>query len=231
MADQDDDRDISRLVQEHATRHRADAGLRAAVQARIAAEAAMVRAPASPPRPWQRWWPAGLAFASGVACTLLASLVLRIDAGADALDSELVADHVRSLMPGHLTDVASTDQHTVKPWFQGRLDFAPPVVDLAAEGFPLVGGRLEYVAGRTAAALVYRYAAHNINLFVWPAGHGAAPPGAARLQGYNLMRWHDDAMQYALVSDVDATELARFGQVWRQRTSGAGVTGGTPAQR
>ncbi len=131
-------------------------------------------------------------------------------AAADSLLDEAVNNHVRSLQAAHLTDVASTDRHTVKPWFAGRLDFSPPVVDLASEGFPLIGGRLERVSGHTAAALVFHRRQHTINLLVWPAGDDALPPETAERNGYHTLRWTQGGLALLAVSEIPADELMRF---------------------
>lgn len=127
-----------------------------------------------------------------------------------ALVSSLVDTHVRSLMAGHVTDVQSSDHHTVKPWFAGKVTFAPPVPELAAQGFPLVGGRLDYVAGHTAAALVYGRGLHTINLFIWPASPSDPDVPAASYNGYSLVHWADRGLSYWAVSDAAALELAAF---------------------
>jgi len=141
--------------------------------------------------------------------------------GADQfLATELIASHVRSLMANHLTDVASSDQHTVKPWLDAKLDFAPSVVDLANDGFPLVGGRLDYLDNRPVAALVYQRRKHFINLFVWPAEAGAARPTMAMShQGYQLLHWVDSDFNYWAVSDVNANDLQTFKQQFEGQTS------------
>jgi anti-sigma factor RsiW len=140
--------------------------------------------------------------------------------GADQfLASQLIASHARSLMASHLTDVASSDQHTVKPWLDARLDFAPPVVDLGNEGFPLAGGRLDYLDNRPVAALVYQRRKHFINLFVWPAEAGAAGPTVAMSrQGYQLLHWTDSDFNYWAVSDVSANDLQTFKQQFEKQT-------------
>jgi len=128
-----------------------------------------------------------------------------------ALAQAVLTAHVRSLMPGHLEDVASTDQHTVKPWFDGRLDFAPPVVDLAAQGFPLKGGRLDYLADRPVAALIYGWQQHIINVFIWPApGAPDAAPQTETRQGYNLSHWTRGGMTFWAASDLNLADLQQF---------------------
>ena len=132
----------------------------------------------------------------------------------DATSREAVSGHIRSLMASHLTDVASTDQHTVKPWFNGKLDFSPPVTDFAAADFPLVGGRLDYLQGHAVAALVYMHRKHVINVFVWPvesAHEGTAP--AATQQGFHVIHGTHAGMAYWVVSDLNAQELAGFARM------------------
>ena len=141
--------------------------------------------------------------------------------GADQfLATQLIASHVRSLMANHLADVASSDQHTVKPWLDERLDFAPPVVDLSPQGFPLIGGRLDYLDNRPVAALVYQRRKHFINLFVWPAGADAERTmKAISHQGYQLLHWLDSEFSYWAVSDISAKELQEFEQLFEQQVA------------
>jgi len=133
------------------------------------------------------------------------------------LAQDVVASHVRALMEAHLFDVRSTDQHTVKPWFLGKLDFSPPVVDLAPLGFPLVGGRLDHLSGRPVAALVYQRRQHPINVYVWPAEDSREAPADARtLRGFQVRHWTHTGMAFWAVSDLNDTELDQFVRALQQ---------------
>jgi anti-sigma factor RsiW len=203
--------------------HTAPARLRQAIEAAVAASGAS-QPPASPRgaaarRRWLsfagRWLDRAIPFAAGLAVAASLAWVIVLPRGGAFTDG-VVASHIRALQPGHLIDVVSTDQHTVKPWFDGRLDFAPPVRDLAADGFPLAGGRLDYLGGRAVAVLVYRRALHVIDLYVWPSSARIGPPpGSGERNGYNYMTWTQDGMVFWAVSDVNGTDLRRFADRWR----------------
>jgi anti-sigma factor RsiW len=162
----------------------------------------------------------GAALAS-LAIVLWSVVPLLIESSApDQALQELVDSHVRSLMVDHLTDVTSSDSHTVKPWFEGKVDFSPPVPDLTLQGFRLVGGRLEYLGQRAVAALVYQRREHVINLFTWPAAHGASSDETmVTRQGYHLAHWRGVGMSYWAVSNLNQKELQEFVRAVRQQTS------------
>ena len=127
-----------------------------------------------------------------------------------ATANQVVDAHVRSLLPGHLFDVASSDRHTVKPWFIGRTDIAPPVIDLAAKGFPLLGGRLDYVDGHSAAALAYGRRLHKINLFVWRSDEPDVRGDFSVVRGYSVLHWHSGGLSFWAVSDASPEDLKVF---------------------
>jgi anti-sigma factor RsiW len=160
--------------------------------------------------------PIALSMAAGFAAALLLAAPLwfytshhqAVDPSADI--SDVVSSHIRSMQQQHLMDVVSTDQHTVKPWFDGKLDFAPRVKDLASEGFPLAGGRLDALEGHGVAALIYKRRRHIINLYQWPASSGATTDEVTQWHGYNVVRWTTSGMHYVAVSDVNESELRQF---------------------
>ncbi len=190
-----------------ATYHRASQGLRERVSAGLANANAEARTPGRR---------AGLILAASLAAVALLSWNLALWTMAPALDDtvarDVVAAHVRSLMtPGRLNDVASSDRHAVKPWFAGKIDFAPPVRDLSSSGFPLTGGRIDFVDGRPVAALTYGRRLHTLNLFVWPAAGAAdSPPVTSTKSGYALARWTKGEMRHWAISDTSPEELAAF---------------------
>ena len=202
------------------SREQAGAGFRTAIAARIAAARAVGPAAANAPvhaavRWYRQLWPALVAaFGTGGLATA-AVLLLLLNPPAGAPGNEIVSSHIRALQPGHLVDVVSTDQHTVKPWFEGKLDFSPPVKNLAGQGFPLIGGRLDYLGNRTVAVMVYQRARHPINLFAWPSDRGDAAVVAGTQKGFNLAHWTQDGMELWAVSDLNARELGEFVGMWR----------------
>jgi anti-sigma factor RsiW len=148
---------------------------------------------------------------SAIAATGLVAIVLRNDDD-QRIMSEVVSAHLRSLQAGHLTDVISTDQHTVKPWFNGRLDVSPPVIDLTSQGFTLIGGRLDYIDARAIGAIVYRRRQHIINLFVAQTSNTESRAAKIEtIQGFNIRYWSDRGLNYWAVSDIGVDELAEFG--------------------
>ncbi len=154
---------------------------------------------------------AGSALAGTLAGVALTLVVTRLTPEPDPLVADVVADHVRSLMGDHLMDVPTSDQHTVKPWLSARLDLSPVVKDFAAEGYPLIGGRLDYVEGHRAAAVVYRRDKHVINLFAFVSGERSdLSPRQEAQDGFNVVRWRMDGLTYVAVSDVELSQLLGF---------------------
>jgi anti-sigma factor RsiW len=229
-------RSLIRVIGNATPYYKAPAGLRERIRSslreEIAEQSARKAAPDTEPlfsrrRPESRtvllgtpWNWLGLAAAIIVAAIIVLNLLpRRQQPGADQfLATQLIASHVRSLMANHLADVASSDQHTVKPWLDAKLDFAPPVVDLSNEGFPLVGGRLDYLDNHPVAALVYQRRKHFINLFVWPvAGDAAKATTSMAHQGYQMLHWVDPDFNYWAVSDVNEKDLQEFKQLFEKQ--------------
>lgn len=203
-----------RALMASAPRAEASPELRGRIEAMLEAEA---------PKPERRGvlahvvsgrWASGAltgAVAASLALLVAAPQITRSDT-----EDQLVQSHVRSLIAGHVVDIATSNRHVVKPWFNGRIDFAPPVPELAPQGFPLVGGRMDYVEDKPVAAIVYKRALHTINLFVRPAA-GLSLPGASamRYKGYSLVRWTNGGLEYWAVSDIDPGDLQLFRQAYQ----------------
>ncbi len=180
--------------------------------------------PTSSLRPNRRRWLVMAASLSGIMLIAWSlGRILSLPSADELLAQEVVASHIRSLMPGHLTDVVSSNQHTVKPWFNGKLDFSPPVEDLAANDFKLVGGRLDYLNNRSVATLIYQRRDHYINVFIWPSSANAIEKAQnLSRQGYNILHWTRANMTFWAVSDLNTTELGDFGRFFQN------VVGFTP---
>ena len=212
-------RALSAQLREPALYAAAPEGLRRRIVGAIAAESPPARL-----RPARRQWLELAAACIAAAVLGSGTTYLSITGGNQpSLTDEVVANHVRSLLvENRVIDVPSSDEHTVKPWFNGKLDFAPPVVDLTSEGFPLLGGRLDYAGQRTVAALVYRHRQHIINLFLWPADGGALDGGAMTTesrQGYHVLHWSSGGMIFWAVSDLNPADLRAFGDLVQSRAA------------
>jgi len=199
-----------RLVSESAMRYNAPDVLKARIRGAVARSAAPPVATGSRNR--FRWW---REVAAGIAIALVSSSVTFVAANRSAhaysQADELLASHVRSLMPGHLTDVLSTEHHTVKPWFNGRVDVSPAVPDLDKAGFPLIGGRADYVRGRVVPVVVYARRRHMINVYAWPSSApGGGVPNDLSRNGYHFVTWRSGGIEYWAVSDLNAAELHTF---------------------
>jgi anti-sigma factor (TIGR02949 family) len=171
----------------------------------------------SPASSWARWTQlAAAAIVIAIASSAATVAALHRGTASRPIADEVLASHVRSLMPGHLTDVASNDQHNVKPWFNGRVDLSPPVPRLDSAGFPLLGGRLDYVASRPVAAVVYSRRQHIINVYLWPSAGDDRKESTVSAQGYHLVSWRKGQVESWVVSDLNAAELSDFVALFRR---------------
>ena len=203
-------REVRSALKAQPLAYTAPASLRQRLDEAIAQELA----PPKPRRVQSQSWV--LSGAGGALAASLATLAL-MPTGA-SVEVQLADAQARSLEAQHLVDIPTSDRHVVKPWFNGKLDFAPPVVDLVSQGYPLVGGRLDRVAGRRAAALVFHRGPHTINLFIWPGG-GPTTPALEQAQGYNLVHWSRGGLTYWAVSDADSAALLQFQKLYAAATA------------
>jgi anti-sigma factor RsiW len=202
-------REMRRAIRAPDVAHAAPDALRRRIEQAIGAPAPSEAAPL--PKRRSGWWPT----AGALALAASLALFLALPHPGPAIQEQLVDSHVHSLLAQHLTDVQSSDQHTVRPWFSGKVDVAPPAVDLAHDGFPLVGGRLDYVGNRVVAAMVYRRDQHVINVYVRPASdpHDLSPQ-AETYRGYNLCQWRQHGMEFWAVTDASRAELEAFAHAY-----------------
>ncbi len=203
-------------IRQAAPIYRAPEALRSQIRFALRQEAATSARAARPAPGW-------LAYAASILLAVAVgsggTLLITGERQEDAVGNELIDSHLRSLLADHLTDVASSDRHTVKPWFAGRTELSPPGVDLAAQGFPLVGGRLDLIEGKPVPALVYRAGKHVVNVFVLPARVGEYAETVTR-RGYTLHHWNEGDLGYWAVSDAAPDEFAKFEHAFREATKG-----------
>lgn len=202
---------LQSAIRQHAEYHRAPPALADRIGKRIGASSPPARRLPSFSQWLPRWLPVGAAVAATAVITWTAAVQYAGVSGDERLAEQVITEHARSMVTNRLVDVASSDQHTVKPWLSARLDFSPNAVDLVGSGFPLVGGRLDYLDQRPVAALVYRHRQHVIDLFVWPQHKPQdVPLRESASKGYNVVRWSEGGMTYWAVSDVNAEDLKAF---------------------
>jgi anti-sigma factor RsiW len=211
-------RELQKDIRTQAPYYDSPAGLEQRIQnalAQAAKKETSIRAATAPSSTW-RW----VAVAASVLLAVSLAVNLRLFRSAhndrDIIAQNLVSSHVRSLIGTHLLDVPSSDHHTVKPWFNGKIDFAPDVKDLAGQGFPLIGGRIDYPADRPVAVLIYKRRQHVINLFVWPSTTTVNGAEELSQKGYNLIHWDKAGLNYWAVSDVSLSELLQFRTLYKE---------------
>lgn len=210
-------------VRMKASYHPASQSLRGRLDQRLTAAGLVPVTDALAPLPVRRrlstWWRSLVGFGLGAAIATMAAIMFIQPVPPSDLTDLVLDNHIRSLQPGHLVDIASNNQHNVKPWFDGKLNFAPPVKNLADQGFPLEGGRLDYLQDREIAALVYRGGLHTINLLIWPSpASGNEAPQLIEKDGYNIIHWREKDMAIWAISDLNTAELQAFVARWRAGT-------------
>lgn len=207
-------------IRESASYFAAPPALQLKIREALRAEAGVKESKPSRAESIAAWWRWTTAAASLAAVALLAVIVTPIFHSRSAenqIAGEVLSSHVRSLMASHLTDVTSTDRHTVKPWFDGKIDFAPNVQDFAAQGYPLIGGRLDYIDHRTVAALVYQRRLHYINVFIWPTQSSTSTSVKPETrEGYNILHWQKSGMEYWAITDAAADDLQALANLINQ---------------
>ena len=210
---------LQSAVRTHGDYQAAPAGLQNRIRASLAREA---RVSSRPGRWWSRlpsgreWLQLGAAAAAGAVISWTAAIQYAGVSGDERVAEQVINGYARSMVTAHLVDVPSSDRHTVKPWLSSKLDFSPTVIDLADAGFPLAGGRLDYLDDRPVAVLVYRYRQHVIDLFIWPEpdGRGTSAPKGLSRKGYNVLRWSEGGMALWAISDVDLAEMKAFADAY-----------------
>lgn len=204
---------LSMLIKEAAPYHSAPQPLGRAINAR--AQGTNTAPPKAGTRWWQWWQPVALVAITAVV-TWIAAVQLAPPATKQLVAAEIISSHARAKLTGHVADVASSERHTVKPWLSSKLDFSPPVIDLASAGFPLVGARLDYLDSRAVAVVVYRRRQHVIDVFVWPQpdARAGAITQVPSERGYQVVQWNDRGMTFWAISDLNAPELKTFAEVF-----------------
>ena len=202
---------LSLLIKEAAPYHPAPDRLSRQIRARVADRSA---APRRADSAWGYWWRPAALIAVTAVVTWIAALQLKHPPAPERVAEAVISSHVRATLTGHVADVASSERHTVKPWLTSKLDFSPPVTDLTSAGFPLVGGRLDYLDHRPVAVLVYRRRQHMIDLFVWPDNEArpVATSQALSKRGYQVLHWNSGGMNFWAISDLNAPELKTFSE-------------------
>jgi anti-sigma factor RsiW len=214
----DHDREFSRLLRGKMDKHKAPDELRRRIIASLQQQRQpswMTRVSTFGQYVAAHWRSLSAAAACGVAASLLGTQFLLIAAADDNLVQQVAASHTRALVANHSIDVVSSDSHTVKPWFAGKIDYSPRVSDFVAEGFELAGGRLDYVNDRVVAALVYKRRLHVIDAYVWPTKDADTSVSERSRQGVNVMEWSDGGMKYYLVSDIEFNEMNELARLMR----------------